>query len=527
MIYHAFPRHQYIALFLLLLLSIGMAVFWINKGRAHHFPDAPNGQFGCLSYTPRSDGIHLTEADTRKQIAIDMQQLSARTHCVRTYSVMGGLDEVPAVARKLGMHVLLGIWIGRNDEVNELELKHGIDVANENRDVIDAVIVGNEVLLRREQSAPILATMMQRVHNETQLPVTYADVWDFWLKNPSLADSASFITIHILPYWDDIPIAIDHAMNHVDDIYKKIQNAFPGKAIYVGETGWPSAGRQREGALPSLINEARFTREFIAFANAHSLPNNFIEAYDQPWKKALEGTVGGYWGLYDADGHEKFPLTGPVIEDVKWWRGLLGGGVVAALLTLFVWIKQVRTVPLLATYALAGFCLGAVIPIQWHYWMISNRDWQEWLCAVTWGATSDAVFICALIPVSTEGIVIKRLVFAAESILLFGVAYINLGLVFDARYRDFPSMFLLLPTITLLIAKINFSARDNLLISLSSIYKLMFACWMLISIIAIVYIEHFSNFNAIWWCICCALLAWAVLPYRSRMVQPLQTKSDV
>ncbi|MES1196174.1 MAG: hypothetical protein ABUL58_04430, partial [Steroidobacter sp.] len=295
MIHYDQTRHRFLSLGLLFLLVLSASGVWINKGREHHFPDAPNGQFNCLSYTPRSSTGHPSEADTRAQIAIDMQQLSARTHCVRTYSVMGGLDEVPLVARKLGMRVLLGIWIGRNDQSNEIEIQHAIELANANRDVIEAIIVGNEVLLRREQEAPVLAQMMQRVHAATQLPVTYADVWDFWIKNPSLAESASFVTIHILPYWDDIPISIEHAMQHVDEIYKIIQNKFPGKPIYVGETGWPSAGREREGATPSLVNEARFTREFIAFANAHSLPNNFIEAYDQPWKKALEGTVGGYW----------------------------------------------------------------------------------------------------------------------------------------------------------------------------------------------------------------------------------------
>jgi glucan 1,3-beta-glucosidase len=24
-----------------------------------------------------------------------------------------------------------------------------------------------------------------------------------------------------------------------------------------------------------------------------------VEAFDQPWKRLLEGTVGGYWGVYD------------------------------------------------------------------------------------------------------------------------------------------------------------------------------------------------------------------------------------
>src|SRR5438876_920503 len=33
-----------------------------------------------------------------------------------------------------------------------------------------------------------------------------------------------------------------------------------------------------------------------------------IEAYDQPWKRQLEGTVGGYWGLLDSARRElKYP----------------------------------------------------------------------------------------------------------------------------------------------------------------------------------------------------------------------------
>jgi hypothetical protein len=28
-------------------------------------------------------------------------------------------------------------------------------------------------------------------------PVTYADVWEFWLRNPQLADEVDFITVHM------------------------------------------------------------------------------------------------------------------------------------------------------------------------------------------------------------------------------------------------------------------------------------------------------------------------------------------
>ena len=57
----------------------------------------------------------------------------------------------------------------------------------------------------------------------------------------------------------------------------------------------------RAGALPSPSNQARVIHEVIALAKRGKFRVNVIEAFDQPWKRRLEGTVGGHWGLFDAD----------------------------------------------------------------------------------------------------------------------------------------------------------------------------------------------------------------------------------
>lgn len=57
----------------------------------------------------------------------------------------------------------------------------------------------------------------------------------------------------------------------------------------------------REGALPSAVNQAIFTRGFVKMAEENGWKYNYIEAFDQPWKRISEGAVGGYWGLFDAD----------------------------------------------------------------------------------------------------------------------------------------------------------------------------------------------------------------------------------
>ena len=43
-----------------------------------------------------------------------------------------------------------------------------------------------------------------------------------------------------------------------------------------------------------------------------------MEAFDQPWKRPIEGTVGAYWGLLDVDRAPKFAMSGPVVENT-WW----------------------------------------------------------------------------------------------------------------------------------------------------------------------------------------------------------------
>ena len=153
--------------------------------------------------------------------------------------------------------------------------------------------------MRGEISPLDLAEAIRGVKERAHKPVTYADVWEFWIKNRALAGVVDFVTIHILPYWEDMPIAAEQAADHVASIRRLAVSAFPGKEIVIGETGWPSAGRMREGARPSPANQARVIHDILARGKREGFRVNLIEAYDQPWKRYLEGTVGGHWGLLD------------------------------------------------------------------------------------------------------------------------------------------------------------------------------------------------------------------------------------
>ncbi len=462
-----------------LLISLWL---WWQDGHRVTLTDAPAGKLDCASYTPpHEQPLLLSSAIDRKQIERDLKALSTRFRCVRIYAVSNGIDQVPPIAREVGLRVLLGLWIGIDPVLNQKEIEHGLEVAKRDHDVIDAVIVGNEVLLRREQTVDRLAALIRQVKAGTDLPVTYADVWDFWKQNPQLAKDVDFLTIHLLPYWDDKPTGIDEALAHTASIYGEAKASFPDQRVFIGETGWPSQGRQRVGAVPGRVAQARFIREFTHWAGTEGIEYNLIEAYDQPWKRAQEGTVGGYWGLYDAAGIPKFPLQGPVEEDPDWRQGFSAAGF-GALLFAAAGLALSRRLgrPNLPLLLLSGAAAGAVAVMQWRYLDVTNRTTNEWVASLVVVAAGSLLYAWIQLLFSgaksrdslpqPEGVYAAfrsldhrelrlqppagsrhRTLGLLRFIVLAGLAYVAVGLALDPRYRGFPTCLYVLPVLALML----------------------------------------------------------------------------
>ena len=452
----------------LLLTSLGAiaAVWWwlatpINLARA---PIDPTAKLQCVSYAPfRDDQTPLvpTTQISSEQIAEDLAQLAKISDCVRTYSVENGLDQVPALAARIGLKVIQGIWLGSNRLKNLAQISTAVALTKQYPGVITSLVVGNEVLLRGEMTASDLAAMIRLVKVQVAVPVTYADVWEFWLRNREVYDAVDFVTIHILPFWEDFPIRAKHAASHVDSIRKRMAVAFPGKEILIGETGWPSSGRMREGALPSRTNQARVVSEILALAKRENFRVNLIEAYDQPWKRQLEGTVGGYWGLIDAAKRAvKYP-PGEPISNYPLWKLQMGCGMVLSILVFgAAWLTLRRrpwTPRLSAWIAVflsatsAGILLG-VAADKMIYESYGLAGWLFWGALFAAGIASPLLATNALMsgrglptflellgpreagPRSMPGILLGVVLLVTTLI----AADTALGFVFDPRYKDFP-----------------------------------------------------------------------------------------
>jgi exo-beta-1,3-glucanase (GH17 family)/cellulose synthase/poly-beta-1,6-N-acetylglucosamine synthase-like glycosyltransferase len=275
------------------------------------------GVINGMSYSGYQAGDadnHLSDADIDR----DMGVLAGHTTAVRTYGVSDGLDRIAAIAGKHNIDVNLGAWISPDDAKNKEELARAIGVVRANPNVT-RLIVGNESLLREDVTIDQLIGYIETAKRQIGIPVTTAEPWHIWLKYPQLADSVDFITVHVLPYWEGVPE--DGAMGYIMYRYRQLATAFPHKHIFIGEVGWPSEGQWVKGAEPSLVNQAKFIRDFLNTASAERLDYSIVESFDEPWKRVIEGTVGAHWGLWDVNRKPKFSMSGSVKESARWLQG--------------------------------------------------------------------------------------------------------------------------------------------------------------------------------------------------------------
>jgi glucan 1,3-beta-glucosidase len=455
-----------VSLFTLTAAIVAAAWWWL--GAAIDMPPSPldpGEKLYCVSYAPFRGAQSPLDLSTKiepSQIDRDLAQLSQITDCVRTYSVDFGLDRVPEIAQRHGLKVLLGLWVSSHADRTQYQISTGVALANKYPEVVRGVVVGNEALLRGEVSPETLADMIRGVKLRVRVPVTYADVWEFWLRYRELASAVDFVTIHILPYWEDDPVAARDAAGHVDAIRRRVAENFPGKEIVIGEVGWPSAGRMREGALPSPANQARVLSDVLARGKLEHFRVNLIEAFDQPWKRALEGTVGGHWGLLDdATRRQKFVWGAPVSNHPYWPWQAAAGVTLAALVFAAAILARRRAPPGEASVGVwAAIAVDAVVAGVLAGWAVEDVPVESlgaggWLRSLAFAvlaigapvagaaalATTSAppVFFQILGPKENRARDPLAFAFGVLLMVLTVLAVQSaLALAFDPRYRDFP-----------------------------------------------------------------------------------------
>ncbi|MFP5382477.1 MAG: glycosyltransferase [Gammaproteobacteria bacterium] len=388
------------ALFVVLALSAITLGGWAIANRPIVEPPWPERVAG-YAYSPYragqgpQDGDEPTVADIREDLAL----LATQTRRIRTYTVEGVQAGIPALARELGMQVTLGAWLGSDPDDNLRELDRLIALANAS-DNIEQVIVGNETLLRQDLGVDQLIAYVRYVKTHVRVPVSTAEPWHLWNEHRELADACDFIGAHFLPYWQGK--RLEEANDHIASMHYALAQSFPGKRILLAEVGWPSNGREVGDADATIADEARFLRNFLPMAATLKLDYFIMEAFDQPWKRTAEGSVGAYWGVWNVDRQPKFPFTGPIVE-IPEWRMLVGISIALAILTFLVLLSDGS---LLRKRAVSFLALVAFASTTTLVWMA-----QAYLAQY---ATVGTVVLGIVLAISALGVTVVLLVEAHE-----------------------------------------------------------------------------------------------------------------
>lgn len=486
------------------LSSIAVAIlFWYYVGAVSVLKNDTNSfsKLQCVSYAPfsKDESPFLFDKGlviSVEQVENDLKLLSKYTDCIRTYSSVG-LEMIPKIARENNLKMLMGAWVSKDEKATQKELDTLIKLASENQDIVKAVIVGNEVLLRGDTSDVLLLSYIKQV--KAALPnikVTYADVWEFWLKHPMIRESTDFVTIHILPYWEDEPMGIEKAISHLAQVRIEVENILNDKNILIGETGWPSEGRMREDALPSKINQALFVREFVKLAEEKNWNYNIIEAFDQPWKRVSEGAVGGFWGLFDKDREDKNVFQGNV-SDFPNYKYLAFGSISLIVLFSFLLknteISRKRLIAFTAINTL--FAVLFVLQIEQYNITVRTNIEMAWAILVLIVHLFIYYFLLSNIIKKTNSIPIS-LFYASTIFLLIS----NISLAFDGRYKNFEIYVFIISAISFLwlyknkVKELNFGEFEKALsfvLIITSIYivinetllNIFSNIWLLISLV--------------------------------------------
>lgn len=312
---------------------------------------------------------------TTESIEEDLEILSGMVHAIRTYSATGVFGEIPELAAKHNINLALGAWIDGDFETNEQELKALEEIVHRPPYNVVRAILGNEAVLRKEISVDQMSAYLERMQKALDVPVSTAEPWHVWMKYPELAEHADYLAVHMLPFWEGVPV--ESAVDYIVDKMALLSENFPNKPIVIAEVGWPSNGRSIKEASASNANEAIFLRRFLDKARTEGYVYYVMEAFDQPWKADLEGAVGAYWGVYDVNRQPKFEFYKPIIP-IKEWRILaIASILLAVFLVLFLLMDSRNLKKRGRTFlvAIAFFASSVIIWVVYQHTLL----YQDWI----------------------------------------------------------------------------------------------------------------------------------------------------
>jgi len=286
-----------------------------------------SGTLGFSLGNKNADGSCKVSADWTadlKAIAAGSTARVVRTYAANECDTAKGI--LPA-AKNTGFKVILGIWIANDEDNTSYDADTAAIVANAPKyaDQVYAITVGSETLYRGNMTGDQLASKIQDVKKQTgsKFKVGTADSWSKYQDgsaDPLIKGGADILLTNAFSYWQGQTLQnstgsffddVMQAFSHIQDVA-----GGPDKTpeLWVGETGWPTAGNNYQQAVPGTNSAKTFWQKGVCGALDWGVNVFFFEAFDESWKPVsvgLDGTVADetHWGAWTADRTPKWDIS--------------------------------------------------------------------------------------------------------------------------------------------------------------------------------------------------------------------------
>ncbi len=305
------------------------------ESAAFQAPDAlVAGEVMAVAYSGFREGQHPDRGDgavnpSDAEILEDLEILiDSGFNLIRLYDAKENSETTLRLIRENGlpMKVLLGMWLdaeisnhegcpwldepipqdklAQNTLDNLDEIARGIELANEYRDIVVAVNVGNEALVEWNDHMVSLDNVIKYVQDvkaAIEQPVTVADNYEWWIAaGEPLADVVDFLGVHTYPAWEQK--TIDEGLSYTIENLERVQAALPDTPMAILEAGWATTATEFADRAGEAEQE-RYYRELDGWAAGANVTVFFFEAFDEPWKGNPNNPDGAekHWGLFFAD----------------------------------------------------------------------------------------------------------------------------------------------------------------------------------------------------------------------------------
>jgi exo-beta-1,3-glucanase (GH17 family) len=299
----------------------------------------------AVAYSPyrtaaNADGL-AAEVITKAMIKQDLDLLLAAGF--RLIRVFDSSDKVARQTlevirdNKLNLKMQLGAYVqSGNDAFSRAELARCVALANEFKDIVLAVSVGNETMVSwsfNRIDPAVMAGYIKTVRDQVTQPVTTDDNYAFWASAPTIiTDVIDFAALHTYSeldtYFDptrwewkrkDVPAAqratamMDASIVEAKRQYQEARDYLDARGlsyipIIIGETGWNAVdlGRLKFRAHP--VNQKMYLDRLAAWAaegrtGAGPKAVFYFEAFDEPWKQGDDK-----WGLFNVQRQARYAI---------------------------------------------------------------------------------------------------------------------------------------------------------------------------------------------------------------------------